>query len=251
MAASRLGAYSGSVGFRTLVVVPTYDERESLPRLVAGVHAVLPQAHVLVVDDASPDGTGRHAERMARRDPRIAVLCRSGKLGLGTAYVEGFRHALAEGYDRVVQMDADGSHDPAALPELVGRLRDADLVIGSRKLPGGGTEGWGAHRTVISRSGALYCELFLGMRLTDPTSGYRALGRRALEVLLSGPIRSEGFAFQVEVAYRLHRLGLRLVEHPIRFVDRAEGPSKMSAAIFVEAALAVPLLRAAAAVGAL
>jgi len=238
-------------GHTTLIVIPTYDERESLPCLVGDFLNCLDHSEVLVVDDASPDGTGDVADELSRADPRIHVLHRRGKLGMGTAYVEGFAWALARGYPRVVQMDADRSHAPSAIPGLVRELDGADLVVGSRFVPGGGAPGWGPHRIALNRMAGAYCRTLLTLPLTDPTSGFRALNRRALEVLARRPIRSEGFAFQIEVAFRVHHHGLRVVEHPIRFVDLTVCTSKLSAAIVVEAVIVVPLLRLCALTGAL
>lgn len=235
----------------TLVIIPTYNERDNLPSLVESVLGCLDQAEVLVVDDASPDGTGEVAEDLSRADPRIHVLHRRGKLGMGTAYVDGFEWALHHGHPRVAQMDADRSHDPAELPGLVARLDHADLVVGSRFVPGGSAPDWGPHRVMLNRTAGTYCRLVLGLPLNDPTSGYRALGRRALEVLARRPVRSEGFAFQIEVAFRIHHHGLSVVEHPICFMDRTAGRSKLSAEIVAEAALVVPLLRLCALVGAI
>jgi dolichol-phosphate mannosyltransferase len=233
----------------TLVVIPTYNERDNLSGLIERVLGALDDAEVLVVDDASPDGTGALADELAARDPRVHALRRAGKLGMGTAYVEGFEWARGRGYQRVVQMDADGSHEPAELSGLVGRLADADLVVGSRFIPGGSAPGWGAHRIALNRVAGLYCRAVLGFELTDPTSGFRALSRSALDRLAEQPIRSEGFAFQIEVAYRVHHQGLRVVEHPICFKDRQLGRSKLSAEIVAEAVLVVPLLRLCAVVG--
>ncbi len=233
----------------TLVVIPTYNERENLRELTGRVLASLEQAEVLVVDDASPDGTGELAEELAAEDARVHVIHRAGKLGMGTAYVEGFGWALERGYPQVAQMDADGSHDPEELSGLVSRLDEADLVVGSRLIPGGGAPDWGRHRVLLNRAAGIYCRSLLGFPLTDPTSGYRALSRRALEVLSERPVRSEGFAFQIEVAFRVFHNGLKVVEHPIRFTDRRAGSSKLSAEIVAEALLVVPLLRLGARVG--
>ncbi len=228
---------------KTLIVIPTYNERENLPGLVSRVLMVDSLIEVLVVDDASPDGTGKLAESMADEDDRIHVICRSAKLGMGTAYVRGFEWAREQNFDRVAQMDADGSHDPGALRELLSRLDEADLVIGSRAVPGGCFDGWARHRIVLSRVASLYCSIILGWSLADPTSGYRALSGRALEALARKPVRSEGFSFQIEVAFRVLMAGLTVVEHPIRFVDRVAGRSKLSREIVTEAILVVPLLR--------
>lgn len=222
---------------RTLVITPTYDERENLPVLVERLHAAVPDADLLVVDDASPDGTGALADELhARHGDRVRVLHRDGKRGLGSAYVEGFRRALDDGYEVVVQMDADLSHDPRSVPALLARLEaGADLVVGSRWVPGGGIEGWGLGRLVLSRGGSLYSRWILGTAVRDMTSGFKAIRRPVLEALELGTIRSEGYSFQIEVNYRALRAGFRVVEAPILFVDRRAGHSKLSRAIFAEA----------------
>lgn len=233
-----------------LIVVPTYNERETLGSLIERLFAAVPRAEVLVVDDASPDGTGALADELAAADRRVHVLHRPGKQGMGTAYVAGFDWARSHGYGRVAQVDADGSHDPATLPALLARLEGADLVIGSRAIASGRAVGWGPHRLALSRMGCWYTRAWLGWSLTDPTSGFRALGPRALEALADRPPRSEGFAFQIETAFRVRQRGLEVVEHPICFVDREAGRSKMSLEIVAEALLVVPLLRLCALVGA-
>lgn len=222
---------------RTLVITPTYDERENLPRLAERLLAEVPEADLLVVDDASPDGTGAIADELhARHGDRVRVVHRDRKRGLGSAYVEGFRHAVAERYDVVVQMDADLSHDPAAVPALLRAIEDgADLVVGSRWVRGGGIEGWGLGRLVLSRGGSLYSRFILGTPLRDLTSGFKALRRSVIEKIDPGTIRSEGYSFQIEVTFRALRAGARIVEVPILFVDRRAGRSKLSRAIFVEA----------------
>lgn len=226
---------------RILVITPTYDERENLPALVEGLHEAVAGADLLVVDDASPDGTGALADELhAVHGNRVRVLHRPGKLGLGSAYVAGFGDALARGYDVVVQMDADRSHDPRAVPALLAALeRGADVAIGSRWVPGGAIEGWGLGRLALSRGGSLYSRAILGTRVRDMTSGFKALRRGVLEALDLGSIRSEGYSFQIEVTYRALRAGFRVEEVPIRFVDRRAGQSKLSRAIFLEA-IAMP-----------
>lgn len=229
---------------RVLIITPTYDERDNLEAFVDGVFAVLPEANVLVVDDASPDGTGELADALAARDPRIEVLHRAGKLGLGSAYVEGFRLGLGRGYDVLFEMDTDLSHDPAYLPDFLEAIAGgADLVIGSRNVPGGGVEGWGPGRHVLSRGGSLYSRVILGLAVRDLTSGYKAFRRSALEAIDLDSVQSEGYAFQVELTYRAILRGLRVVEVPIVFVDRRVGQSKMSRRIFAEAVLMMPRLR--------
>jgi dolichol-phosphate mannosyltransferase len=224
------------LGAGVLVVTPTYNERETLPRLLEAVLGVLPDAHVCVVDDASPDGTGDVAEAFAAHDPRVRVLHRRGRRGLGTAYVEAFRAHLDAGYRYFFEMDADLSHDPGRLPAMLAALADgADVVVGSRAVPGGGVEGWGPLRHLVSRGGSLYARVILGVGVRDLTTGYKGYTHHALEAIDLATIRSNGYSFQIETTYRALRAGLRVVEVPILFVDRRVGQSKMSAAIFAEA----------------
>ena len=221
---------------RTLIVTPTYNERDNLERFVASVRAAAPEADVLVVDDASPDGTGDIADALAARDPRVRVLHRAGKLGLGTAYVDAFRRGLDEGYERFFEMDADLSHDPRHLPAFFDALdAGADVVVGSRNIPGGRVEGWGPGRHVLSKGGSLYSRVILGTPVRDLTTGYKAFTRRALEAIDLASIHSNGYSFQIEMTFRALRRGLRVVEVPIVFVDRTAGRSKMSRRIFAEA----------------
>jgi dolichol-phosphate mannosyltransferase len=235
---------------RVLVVTPTYNERDNLTELVRAVHASAPGAHLLVVDDDSPDGTGALADTIAAEDARVAVLHRAAKLGLGTAYVAGFRHALEHGYDVVFEMDADLSHDPAYIPRFLDAIAaGADVVVGSRNVAGGGVEGWGLGRHVLSKGGSLYARAVLGVGVHDLTTGFKAYTRRAVEVLNPDTIRSNGYSFQIETTYRALRKGLRVVEVPILFVDRRAGRSKMSRRIFAEAIAEVWRLRADALLG--
>jgi dolichol-phosphate mannosyltransferase len=228
-----------------LVIIPTYDEREHLRDVVEGIRASLPPAHVLVVDDASPDGTGDLAERLAREDGRRHVMRRPAKLGLGSAYVDGMRWGLEREFDALVQMDADLSHDPQHLPGLVSALAEADVAIGSRYVAGGCVEGWGPARRALSRGGSLYARLLLGVPIRDMTSGFNAYRHAALDEVDLDAIRSDGYSFQIELKYMLHRLGARVAEIPITFVDRRAGRSKMSGRIVAEAVVRVPLLRTA------
>ncbi len=229
---------------RTLIVTPTYNERSNLPAFVDAVRAVAPEVDILVVDDASPDGTGELADEIAQRDPRLSVLHRSGKLGLGSAYLDAFRRGLAEGFDRFLEMDADLSHDPKYLPDFFRALDGgADVVIGSRNIPGGAVEGWGAGRHVLSKGGSLYSRTILGVGVRDLTSGYKAFSRRALEAIELDRVRSNGYSFQIELTYRAIRRGMNVVEVPIVFVDRRAGQSKMSRRIFAEAVAEVWRLR--------
>jgi dolichol-phosphate mannosyltransferase len=221
---------------RVLVVTPTYNEADNLETFVRSVHDVLPEAHVLIVDDGSPDGTGRIADRMAGQDPRVRVLHRGAKLGIGSAYIDGFRAGLRDGYDLFVQMDTDLSHDPRYLPAMLKAIADgADVVLGSRNVRGGGVQGWGIGRHVLSKGGSLYSRTILGLPLRDLTSGYKMFRREVLEAIDLGAVESEGYSFQIEMTWRAVRRGFRVVEVPIVFVDRRAGKSKMSRQIFVEA----------------
>jgi dolichol-phosphate mannosyltransferase len=229
---------------RTLVVTPTYNEAENLARFVGAVRAAMPEADILIVDDASPDGTGLIADGLAAADPRVRVTHRPGKLGLGTAYVEAFEKALGEGYERFFEMDADLSHDVRYLPDFERALDEGyDVVIGSRNIPGGGVEGWGWGRNVISKGGSLYARTILGLPVRDLTSGYKAFSRRALEAIGLGAVHSNGYSFQIEMTYRATRRGMKVKEVPIVFTDRTAGHSKMSRTIFLEAVAMVWKLR--------
>ena len=235
---------------KTLIVTPTYNEKENLPRFVDALRRAYPDADVMIVDDNSPDGTGDIADALAAKDEHVRVMHRPGKLGLGTAYVQAFQKGLAEGYERFFEMDADGSHDVRYLPEMVRALDEgADLVIGSRNIPGGGVEGWGPVRHFISKGGSLYARTILGLEVRDVTAGYNGFTRRALEAIDLGTIASNGYSFQIEMKFRAIRRGMRVKEVPIVFVDRTLGQSKMSRKIFVEAMGVVWKLRADAARG--
>ena len=222
-------------GAGVLVVIPTYDERENLPAIVARVHAVLPEVHVLVVDDASPDGTGALADEMAVADGRVHALHRTAKQGLGPAYLAGFSWALARDYDVLVEMDADGSHAPEQLPTLLAALQDADVVLGSRWVPGGSVVDWPRRRKLLSRGGNAYARLMLGMPVRDATGGFRAYRREVLENVDLNGVASAGYCFQVDLVWRAWRAGYRVIEVPIRFVERVHGESKMSRAVVAEA----------------
>ena len=231
-----------AVGVGTLVIVPTYNEIENLAPMVERVLKFAPAATVLVVDDSSPDGTGELADRLALADPRVTVLHRPGKDGLGRAYLAGFAVALAGGYDYVVEIDADGSHDPKELPAMLALAADgADLVIGSRRVAGGAVRNWPWMRQAISQVGNWYARTMLRSRIGDITAGYRVFRAAALADLDLANISSQGYCFQVELAWRLERSGHRVVEHPITFVERATGHSKMHMGIVVEALLRVTL----------
>ncbi len=218
-----------------LVVIPTYNERESLPAIVARVRASVPEAHVLIADDNSPDGTGAIADGIAESDDSVKVMHREGKAGLGAAYLAGFAWALDHGYEVVVEMDADGSHQPEQLPALLAALRDADLVLGSRWVDGGGVMNWPRSRELLSRGGNRYTRLMLGIPLHDATGGYRAFRASTLRRLDLDEVASQGYCFQVDLAWRAVQRGMRVVEVPILFVERTAGSSKMSQRIVAEA----------------
>lgn len=220
---------------RVLVIIPTYNESENIERIVARVHGSVPEAHLLVVDDASPDGTGKLADAMADADRRVHVLHRGAKSGLGAAYAAGFDWGLDARYDVLVEMDADGSHAPEQLPRLLGGLADADVVLGSRWVSGGEVHNWPLRREFLSRGGNLYTRLALGIDLRDATGGYRAYRRDVLDDIDYRATRSQGYCFQVDLAWRAVRAGYRVVELPITFSEREHGESKMSGAIVREA----------------
>jgi dolichol-phosphate mannosyltransferase len=224
--------------------VPTYDEHENLERMVTVLGDVLgDDGVVLVIDDNSPDGTGEIADRLAEDHDWVHVLHRPQKEGLGPAYLAGFRRALELGADRIMEMDCDFSHNPADVPRLTAAAETADLVIGSRYVPGGGTRNWGLVRRLISRGGSLYAQLLLGVPIRDLTGGFKCYRRAVLETIDLDAIDSKGYAFQIETTYRTIRAGFRVAEVPIVFVDRQVGGSKMSKAIVLEAVWKVPLLR--------
>ena len=232
-------------GDGALIVTPTYNERENLEPFLEGLFRYAPAADVLVVDDNSPDGTGKLADEIAARDPRVKVLHRAGKLGLGSAYREAFKRGLADPKYRVFyEMDTDLSHDPRYLPDFERALDEgADIVIGSRNIPGGGVEGWGLGRHVMSKGGSLYSRTILGLSVRDLTSGFKAFTRRALAAIDLDAVHSEGYSFQNEMTYRAMRRDMRVAEVPIVFVDRRQGASKMSRKIFAEAVGVVWKLR--------
>ena len=235
---------------RVLIVTPTYNERDNLTPFVEDVFRALPEAHVLVVDDASPDGTGELADQLAKDDPRIQVIHRPGKMGIGSAYVTAFRHGIREGYDMIFEMDTDRSHDPGYLPDFLRAMEEgADLVIGSRNVPGGGVEGWGLGRHLLSKGGSLYSRQILGLKIRDLTSGFKAFRTNVLLAIDLEQVESEGYSFQIELTYRAIRRGFRVVEVPIVFVDRRAGESKMSRRIFAEAVLMVWKMRFSALLG--
>lgn len=220
---------------RTLICLPTYDERDNLAPMVAAVHAVVPHVEILVIDDNSPDGTGRIADGLAAADPRVHVLHRQGKEGLGKAYLAGFAWALQRGYQLVLEMDCDFSHDPRHLPAMLAAARTHDLVLGSRYVPGGGTVNWGLGRRLISRGGSLYARTILGLPQRDLTGGFKCFRREVLEAIDLPSVECAGYAFQIELTYRAARRGFRIAEVPITFADRRVGHSKMSRRIVLEA----------------
>jgi len=227
-----------------VVCLPTFNERENLEAMVSALGEVLPEdSRILVIDDNSPDGTGEIADRLAAERGDVEVLHRPQKEGLGPAYLAGFRRALELGADLVLEMDCDFSHDPADVPRLVAAAADADLVLGSRYVSGGGTKNWGVLRRIVSRGGSLYAQVLLGLRVRDLTGGFKCYRRAVLETIDLDAIKSKGYAFQIETTYRAIRAGFRVAEVPIVFVDRQVGGSKMSNSIVLEAIWKVPALR--------
>ncbi|GAB3540936.1 polyprenol monophosphomannose synthase [Arthrobacter tecti] len=220
---------------RTVTIIPTYNERVSLPLTLGRLRDAVPHSDVLVVDDNSPDGTGKLADDIAAQDAAVHVLHRQGKEGLGAAYIAGFRWALEQGYEVLVEMDADGSHRPEELPALLEAVKDAHLVIGSRWVPGGSVVNWPAHRKLLSRAGSLYSRTMLGLDVRDITAGYRAFRSETLRSIDLGSIESVGYGFQVDMTFRVASQGMRIVEVPITFVEREHGDSKMSGNIVFEA----------------
>ena len=229
---------------KALVIIPTYNERDNLPRIIPMVLAQDPRLHVLVVDDNSPDGSGQMADELAAADARVHAIHRQGKLGLGTAYVAGFKWALQQGFDYAFEMDADFSHDPKHLPEFLAAIRDADVVIGSRYLEHRVTVvNWPMSRLLLSYFANVYARWVTGLQLWDSTGGFKCYRRAVLETIDLDDIRSNGYSFQIEVSFRAWRKGFRLREIPILFTDRLEGNSKMSRSIVYEAVWMVWRLR--------
>lgn len=221
---------------RVLTIIPTYNELESLPKTLSRLRAAAPEVDVLIADDNSPDGTGRIADDFAAADPQVHVLHRAGKEGLGAAYLAGFAWGLEAGYDVLVEMDADGSHQPEQLPLLLEAVdQGADLVLGSRWIPGGKVVNWPLHRKLISTCGSLYSRILLGISVRDITGGYRAFRRTTLEALDLAAVDSVGYGFQVDMLWRVCQKGMKVVEVPITFVEREFGASKMSGNIVQEA----------------
>lgn len=219
---------------RMIVVIPTYNEAENVALLIPQIHQVVPQADILVVDDNSPDGTGAIVRELARKDPRIKLLSREGKQGLGRAYVAGFKQCLAEGYDLICQMDCDFSHQPKYLAQFVEVIADADVVIGSRYIRGGATEDWPLRRKILSKGGNFYARTILGIRVTDLTGGFKCWRRQVLEAIDLDSVGAAGYAFQMEMNFRTARKGFRIREIPITFPDRTRGESKLGQGIFWE-----------------
>lgn len=221
---------------RALIITPTYNEIENLKPFVEGVLGSAPaDVELLIVDDGSPDGTGQLADTLARNNPRMHVIHRARKLGLGTAYVAGFRWALERDYEACISMDADFSHDPKYLPSMLELLQSSDVVIGSRYVPGGGTVNWGIGRKILSRGGSIYARTILGASIRDFTGGFNGIRRKVLEAIDLGSLRSDGYSFQIELKYRAFLRGFRITEFPIVFEDRKVGKSKMSTKIVLEA----------------
>lgn len=219
---------------RTVVVIPTYNEADNLHQILDRLLTAVPDVHALIVDDGSPDGTGALADARAASDDRVHVLHRTVKEGLGKAYIDAFRWALDAGYDRVVEMDADGSHHPEQLPALLELAGDDDLVLGSRWVPGGRIENWPLSRRLLSRGGNLYARLALGINVRDATGGYRVFTRKALERIDLDGVASHGYCFQIDLVWRALQAGLGVVEHPITFTERVRGESKMDRSIVTE-----------------
>jgi dolichol-phosphate mannosyltransferase len=220
---------------KVLVIIPTYNEAENIQPIVKRVRASVPDAHVLIADDNSPDGTGKLADELAISDAHVHVLHRKGKEGLGAAYLAGFRWGIGEGYGVLVEMDADGSHQPEELPRLLTALKGADLVLGSRWIPGGRVVNWPRSREFLSRGGSTYSRLLLDVPIRDVTGGYRAFRKETLEGLGMEEVASAGYCFQVDLAWRAVKAGFHVVEVPITFVERERGDSKMSRSIVAEA----------------
>ena len=227
----------------TIIITPTYNERENLAAHLAAIQEKLPEAHVLIVDDASPDGTGALADEYAVKDERIHVLHRQGKEGLGKAYLAGFRWALERGYERIFEMDADLSHPAEALPRLLAATDRVGLALGSRWVKGGGVSGWPLKRKLLSLGGSLYARLILGVSVRDLTGGFKCFRREVLEAIDFDAVATVGYGFQIELTWRALRAGHEVEEVPILFTDRIAGVSKMSSAIFVEALTLVWKLR--------
>lgn len=226
-----------------LIIIPTYNEIANIEKLTEEIHSVLPDAHVLIIDDNSPDGTGRLADRLAQKDPRIKIIHRTQKLGLGSAYIQGFQYALTRHYDFIFEMDADCSHQPKYLPDFLAVAPQYHLILGSRYIKGGGIESWGLCRRLLSRAANLYARIILRLPYKDLTGGFKCYSQAALAQIKLGSIISEGYVFQIETTYRIHQNRLAIKEIPIIFKGRDKGKSKISRKICLEAIWKVPLLR--------
>src|SRR5438552_8022928 len=220
---------------KTLIIIPTYNEIDNLPPLIKEIFLFAPETDILIVDDNSPDGTGELADELQHQHAQVRVLHRFAKLGLGTAYIAGFKYAIEHGYDAAFEMDADFSHDPRYLPDFLKAIEHADLVIGSRYIPGGDTPNWTMLRRLISGGGNIFARFMLGIPVHDCTAGYRCYRRKVLESIDLDTIQSQGYAFQIELVYRIMKQGFKIVEIPITFIDRRVGKSKMSHKIVIEA----------------
>jgi dolichol-phosphate mannosyltransferase len=220
---------------KTLICMPTYNEAGNIGPITSAIFDVVPEVHILVIDDNSPDGTGALADALAADDERLHVLHRTAKEGLGKAYIAGFRWAIEHGYEQILEMDADFSHQPRYLPEMIRQLENYDVVVGSRYVAGGGTEDWGLLRRLISRGGGLYARTILGLDVQDLTAGFVGWQRRVLETLNLDSVEASGYVFQIEMKYRAHQAGFRILEIPITFPDRQVGESKMTPDIALEA----------------
>ncbi len=219
---------------KTLIIIPTYNERDNLGPLLKEIFSYAPETDILIIDDNSPDGTGELADEIHQQNAQVNVLHRPGKQGLGTAYIAGFKYAIDHGYDSAFEMDADFSHDPRYLPDFLKAIENADVVIGSRYIPGGDTPNWSLLRRFISGGGNIFARYMLGIPVHDCTAGYRCYRREVLESIDLDAIQSQGYAFQIELAYRVMRHGFKIVETPIVFMDRRVGKSKMSRKIVIE-----------------
>lgn len=239
---TRMAAGNEATSRRVVVLLPTYNERENLPKIVPAILDAAP-VDVWILDDASPDGTGKIADQLVAASDRVRVTHRQGKQGLGKAYLDGFRRALDDGYERIIEMDADFSHPTNRLPALIALAEEYDLVLGSRWVAGGGIENWPWYRQLISRGGSLYARTLLGVGIRDLTGGFKCFRREVLEGIDLDAVKTTGYAFQIEITYRALRKGFRVVETPITFIEREEGVSKMSRKILIEAVLKVPRMR--------
>jgi len=228
---------------QTLIIIPTYNEVETLRKLTSEIYSVLPRTDILIIDDNSPDGTGKLAQSLAGKNHKIKVIQRAAKSGLGSAYIQGFKYALANNYDFVFEMDGDLSHSPAYLPQFLAHTSGYSLILGSRYIKGGGITEWGIRRRLLSCAANLYARLFLSLPYRDLTGGFKCYSREALKNLRLDSVISEGYVFQIETTYRVHRKGYAIKEIPIVFRGRRKGKSKISRRICLEAIWKVPLLR--------